>query len=188
MIKRVRLLFAIGTFTAAFAPEVWADFYQYTDGSGVVSITNKLDGVPKKYRSTMKVVREEPAAKKVVRSEPVQTEPVSIETTSQSVAPANLAGRFDELGNRFPWFKPAVYLAVIVAIFTLITKVTVLLPSRLLGRVIYLAFTVGVLAFIYKSYSAHVVETTQKLKGEAEAVARKAAARQEATKAGEAEK
>jgi hypothetical protein len=188
MIKTIRLLFAIGICTAAFAPKVFADFYQYTDGSGVVSITNRIDGVPKKYRATMKVVREEPSSKKAAQPEAVQPEPVSIEPVSQSVAPANLAGRFEELGNRFPWFKPVVYLAVIVAIFTLITKVTVLLPSRLLGRVIYVAFTAGVLVFIYKSYSAHVVETTRKLKEDAEAVARKAAARQDAIKAGEAEK
>jgi hypothetical protein len=187
MIKTIPLLFMLCTLTAAFAPNAFADFYQYTDGGGAVNITNKLDAVPRRYRSTMKVVREDPARKKAAHSEPAPPEVVSIEPASQSVAPANLAGRLDELGSRFPWFKPLLYLFAILAVFTLITKVTTLIPSRLFGRLIYLAFTVGVLFLLYKSYAEHLVQTTRKLKEDAAEVARKGAARQEAVTAGEAQ-
>ena len=36
-----------------------ADYYTYTDRNGVVCMTNRADKVPAKYRSGMKVIREE---------------------------------------------------------------------------------------------------------------------------------
>jgi hypothetical protein len=179
VIRNVPLLLALLTLTATFPSGACADFYRYTDGSGAVNITNSLDSVPKKYRSTMKVVREDPAPKKAAVPETAQ-EPVSVTPVSQTVAPANAAARLDELSGRFPWLKPLLYLAAIVALWAVIIKVTSLLPSRLLGRVIYVAFAVGVVTFLYKSYAEHVVETTHKLKEDAAAVAQKAAERQDA--------
>lgn len=37
----------------------YADIYKYTDDSNAVCITNNLDSVPKKFRSSVKVIRED---------------------------------------------------------------------------------------------------------------------------------
>jgi hypothetical protein len=41
------------------SPSAWAEFYKYTDSSGAVVITNKLEDVPQRYRQRVKVVWDE---------------------------------------------------------------------------------------------------------------------------------
>lgn len=142
--------------------EARADYYRYTDGSGAVCITNNLDAVPPKYRSTMKVIREETLAKKdkgarkeESRERPgPETAPQPREQMpSQAEEPAAGSGH---LFTRFPWSRPLVLVAAILAGFFLVRKLASILPSALFARVLYLAFFLGIFAFAYKSYAEHV--------------------------------
>lgn len=139
-----------------------ANLYTYTDSNGVVSMTNNLKSVPKKYRATMTVEREAPKPKQV--EQPVQSyEPAASGTSAAPPAQAP-AGKFAELSARFPWFKPLVYLFGIFAALLLLIKVTSQLSSPHLSKVIYLSFFLGVSVFLYKSYVTHVVDSSMKIK------------------------
>lgn len=169
----------------AMVPEALADYYKYTDSQGMISITNKLDSVPAKYRSTMKVVREEPkkaagAGKEAQQPERYEPEVVEATASEQAAAlPAQApAGKFAELSARFVWFKPLAYLAGFIALFVAIVKVTSLLPSPLLSKMIYLGFFLGVFVFVYQAYVAHVVESSLKIKENAAAMMKKSTVRE----------
>ena len=164
------------------SPGALADYYKYTDSNGVVSITNKLESVPAKYRSTMKVVREAPQkdAGAARQAEP-QPEPAGAAEPEQesAQAPDQPEGKFAQLSARFPWFKPLVYLAVIVVLFVVVLKVTSLLPSPLLAKAICVAFFLGVSVFLYKAYVAHLVEGTVKIKDNATNMMKKSMVREQ---------
>lgn len=169
-----------GLACAAPVSPAFADYYQYTDSKGVVSMTNKLSAVPPQYRSSMKVIHEDAPPK--TQKQPEGGSEEAAVSNQPAAAPAS---RFEELAARFPWFKPLVYLGVVTALFLAITKVTALLPSRLLAKVIYLAFSLGVFAFIYTTYLGRVSQTTQKLKDDALATVKKSQERQQALPPGE---
>jgi len=184
------VLFCLLCLTQLFtASQAHADYYKYTDSRGVVSITNRLDSVPAKYRSTMKVVREAP--KKDPDAGRQQPEPAALDAAApeqeSAAAPAQLpAGKFAELSARFAWFKPLVYLGVLLMLFVTIVKVTSLIPSPLLSKVIYLAFFLGVFVFLYKAYVAHVVESSLKVKERAVSMMKKSTVRELPEAAGDA--
>ena len=176
-------LFVSADFAAV--PEALADYYKYTDSQGMISITNKLDSVPARYRSTMKVVREEPkkaAGAGKEAQQPERYEPEVVEATASEQAAAlpvqAPAGKFAELSARFVWFKPLAYLAGFIALFVAIVKVTSLLPSPLLSKMIYLGFFLGVFVFVYQAYVAHVVESSLKIKENAAAMMKKSTVRE----------
>jgi len=167
--------------TGAALSSACADYYQYTGSGGTVTITNKLDAVPKKYRATMKVTRETDSKKQEpqVPSASVQEETV----TPQTAAPAPAAapeGRFAQLSARFVWFKPLVLVALVLAVFVALTKVTALIPSPLLAKLIYLGFFAGVFVFLYKAYTEHVVRSSLEVKEKAVTVFKKSMAREAA--------
>ena len=175
----------------AFAPVsgALADYYKYTDSRGVVSITNTLDSVPAKYRSTVKVITDDSLAKKdagarkqLPQSESASAEPAAAaqqaETNSQASAPAP-EGKFQELSARFPWFKPLVYLVAFVALLVAVIKLTSLVPSPILSKLIYVAFFMGVFVFIYKSYVEHVAESSRNIKEQAATIMKKSTVREE---------
>jgi hypothetical protein len=59
--KKIFLLISLlSLFSFAALSTSFADMYTYTDGKGVMNMTNKLEAVPAKYRSSMKVIKEEP--------------------------------------------------------------------------------------------------------------------------------
>lgn len=170
----------------AAVPEALADYYKYTDSQGMIGITNKLDSVPAKYRSTMKVVREEPkkaAGAGKGAQQPERYEPEVVEATAPEQADAAVpaqapAGKFAELSARFVWFKPLAYLAGFLTLFVAIVKVTSLVPSPLLSKMIYLGFFLGVFVFVYQAYVAHVVESSLKIKENAASMMKKSTVRE----------
>lgn len=158
-----------------------ADYYKYTDGNGVVSMTNNLKSVPAKYRSSMQVIHED-------KKDPApqsQAQQAQEEAPETAAAPAPAPqSKFAQLSQRYPWFKPLTYVACALALFLCLIKITSLIPSPLLVKVIYLACTLGVITFLYKSYSESVAEKSQKLKTEAASIVKKSADRQESMAAG----
>ena len=169
---------------SALVGEALADYYKYTDGRGVVNITNKLESVPAKYRSNMKVVREAPKPEPAAGIQAQQAQPEAAPAAAaeqESVQPAAQApaGKFAELSARFPWFRPLVYLAVIVLLTAVVFKVSSLLPSPLLSKAICIAFFLGVFVFLYKAYVTHMVESTVKIKENATNMMKKSMVREQ---------
>jgi hypothetical protein len=166
--KMRTLLLCLLSFTVfVCVPRAFADYFKYTDSHGLISITNKLESVPPKYRATMKVVHEapkpEPAAGKDPQSQPEPDQAAATKVATDAAPAAAPAGRFRELTERYVWLKPLLYVSAILALFVAVTKITSLLPS-LLSRLIYVAFFVGVFVFVYQSYVEHIVESSHEIK------------------------
>jgi len=146
----------------------FADYYKYTDASGAVNITNKLESVPQKYRSRVKVITDEKLNQKDLGARKAVPESVQEDAApaKEEAAPAP-RGKFAELGERFAWFKPLVYLAGVFAALLVVIKIAALVPSAMLARLIYLSFFIGVSAFLYKVYIDHMVAESIAVKNKA---------------------
>jgi len=145
------------------APLARADYYKYTDASGAINMTNKLDTVPQKYRSRVKVIHEETLSKQDPGARKQQTEPVQEESSTPKAAAAPAAavapqGKIAELSARYVWFKPLLYMVGFFAALMVVIKLASLVPSAALSKLIYLSFFLGVGVFVYQAYIAHVVE------------------------------
>ena len=153
-------------------------------------MTNRLESVPARYRSTMKVIREDSPVKKNPHSRreapPAAEEPTTLVQAGAAEPAPVPVGKFADLSARFAWFKPLVYLGAFLATFIALGKLTALLPSVLLSKVIYLAFFLGVFVFLYKAYVNHVVESTRNIKEKAVVMMKKANEREQAQPVGEA--
>ena len=168
-----------------FTSETFADYYKYTDSKGVVTITNKLDSVPQKYRAKMTVVREAPKKEAAVPAPEPSAQGAALEPQHEDVAASQeSAGMFALLSSRFPWFKPLAYVVGIAALFLAVTKVAALLPSPMLSRAIYISFFLGVMVFLYKSYVENVARSTAKIKDSAVAIIKNSSAREESATGG----
>jgi len=149
-----------------------ADYYKYTDASGAINMTNKLDTVPQKYRSRVKVIHEETLSKQDPGARKQQAEPVQEESSStpKAAAPAPAAapqGKIAELSARYVWFLPLLYLGGFFAALMVVIKLASLVPSAALSKLIYLSFFLGVGVFLYQAYIAHVVEDSIAVKEKA---------------------
>ena len=170
--------------TAGSVPAVLADYYKYTDTSGAVNMTNKLDAVPHKYRSRVKVIKDEElskkdqGARKLQQPEPAREESgVSEEAAAPAPAPAP-QGKIAELSARYVWFKPLLYLAAVLAAFLAVMKVASLVPSAQLSKLIYLSFFIGVFVFLYKAYVEQVVADSLAVKEKAVNMMKKSSVRE----------
>jgi hypothetical protein len=132
----------------------------------------------------MKVIGEDPKKDSGLQKQVPQSQAEPDQTTTPNepaaAAPARLSdGRFAQLSARFVWFKPLVYLGAALALFIAIIKVTSMLTSPLLSKLIYFSFSLALFFFLYKAYVGHLAESTQKLKDGAASVVKQSAARQE---------
>lgn len=158
-----------------------ADYYKYTDNRGTVNITNKLESVPARYRSTMKVVREE--KKKAPAAEPQGTsgaEQQAAPALEQQAAPEpeqKPESSFTRLCGRFVWLKPLLYVIGAVVSFVMVIKVASLL-GPMLSKVIYLTFFLGVFVFLYKAYAEYVVTSSARIKENAVNIMKKSSNRE----------
>ena len=178
---QVMLLFFM---TSGSVPVALADFYKYTDTGGAINITNKLESVPQKYRSRVKVVRDEalskqdPGARRQQPPEPAQEESgISRETAAPAPAPAP-QGKFAQLAALHSWFKPLCCLAAFLAAFLLVIKLASLVPSAPLSKLIYLCFFLGVFVFLYQAYVEHVVADSLAVKEKAVSMMQKSMVRE----------
>jgi hypothetical protein len=168
----------LSALSACFAPVASADFYKYTDSSGAVNITNTLEAVPQKYRSRVKVVRDETLKKQDPGAQKQQApQPAAEESAVPQAVPEPAPvpqGRFAELSERYTWFKPLVYVAGIIAAFLAVIKVASMVPSPQLSKLIYLSFFIGVFVFLYQAYIQHVVADSLAVKNKAVDMMKKA--------------
>jgi hypothetical protein len=167
---QLMLIFCVMLGSAALA---LADYYKYTDASGAVTMTNKLDTVPQKYRSRVKVIREEtlskqdPGARKHQQAEPVQEEASAPKAAAAPASAPAPQGKIGELSARYVWFKPLLYLGGFIVALMVVIKLASVVPSAALSKLIYLSFFLGVGVFLYQAYIAHVVEESIAVKEKA---------------------
>lgn len=161
----------------ALPARLLADYYSYTDNRGVVHMTNKLGAVPAKYRSTMRVTREEPKKQPAGQASEPSLQ-ASESPSTQQEAPAAQPGGFAQLASRHLWLKPLLALAAIVVLFLGVTKLASWLSSPMLARVIYISFFVGVMVFLYKTYVDYMVESSMKIKERAVSMIKKSSNRE----------
>ena len=136
-----------------------ANYYKYVDKTGAVCITNSRDSVPLKYRATMKVIREEALEKKdkgtrleTPHLDPPAPDPLSATEERKQDTPTAPESTFSRLSARFLWFKPVIVVCSILCVFLVVRKLSAILPSALLARLIYLIFFLGAFVFVYKAY------------------------------------
>jgi len=159
--------------TLVFVPAAQADYYKYTDASGIVTISNTADSVPQKYRSRMKVIREEtlsrkdPGARKAQQAAPAQEENTAPAEAAAPLAATAPQGKIAELSARYVWFTPLLYVIGLCVAFLLVIKIAALVPSPQLSKLIYLSFFLGVFVFLYRTYVTHVVEDSLAVKEKA---------------------
>lgn len=152
------------------ASDALADYYRYTDSRGVINMTNKLDSVPAKYRSKVTVIPESAPAK----SEVQQPEPAAEEKAPSSQPAQNVP-----VLERYPWLKVLAYLALMTGALWAIARACRLLPSRALGKLLCTVLSLGLLLFLFNSYSDHAVSIFHKLKQDATSLIEKSHARQQ---------
>ena len=152
-----------------------ADYYRYTDGTGSVCMTNTLDSVPRKYRASMKVIKEEALDKKdranrgmlpaaAPAPAPVPQETVAAPQENGAAAPLEQASILARLTGGAPWKKALLIVGVIAALFIIVKKLTDLLPSAQLARVICIAFFLGTFVFLFKAYAENVTSSFTTIK------------------------
>jgi hypothetical protein len=141
-----------------------ADYYKYRDNKGIICITNNLNAIPPQYRSTMKVIREDKPGR-LERGNQTQTTPEVSAVVREPAAghnrPAATSSQSDspivQLLARFPLIKLLIMIAVIVAASIIIVKLTSLIPSPQLARLINIVFFLGLFVFAYKLYADNLV-------------------------------
>ncbi len=152
--------------TLAPNASVHADYYKYKDSKGTICITNKLDSVPNKYRSTMKVIREEKTRRVDRESQPALPSAVAPATPEQSssrggvqsAAPSQVDSSADGLAVRFPWVKAVLVVLGLAAALLTVAKLTSMISSPQLSRLISIVFFAGLFLFTYKVYADHLVD------------------------------
>lgn len=172
------LLF-LGVILNGVAPAL-ADYYKYVDSSGAVNMTNKLESVPQKYRSRVKVITDESLSKKDQGAKKEQQPAAQEESAAPQEAAAVPApqGKFAEFCSAHVWMKPLLYVAGILAAFLVVMKLASVVPSAQLSKLIYLSFFIGVFVLLYKAYIEHVVADSIAVKEKAVNMMKKANVRE----------
>ena len=159
------LVFLLSAGVCGQIPVACAEYYRYTDNRGVICITNNLNAIPHKYRSTMRVIREEKPGLQD-RERPTQTprggfpvirEPDGAGHDRQAAIPSQSDSRFAQLMARFPLIKLLIIISGAIAASIIIVKLTSLIPSAQLARLIQIAFFLGLFVFAYKLYADNLV-------------------------------
>jgi hypothetical protein len=149
-----------------------ADLYKYKDGTGTVCITDKLQSVPAKYRDHLQVIRDDGRSRSGQAAEPEAHpgQPAAAEPGSarEDAAPSPAAS--GQPAGRYPWLEPLLIVCGILLGWAIVAKVAKMLPSAQLGRLIYLAFFVGISVFVYKLVGEQVVNNYVEAKGKVTAM------------------
>lgn len=175
------MLLAVVGMTWLLPAQSSADYYKYTDNRGTVNITNKLESVPARYRSTMKVVREEKKKAPAAEQQSTDAEPQAVPALEQQAVPEpeqKPDSAFSRLCGRFVWLKPLLYVMGGLALFVVVIKVVSMLASPMLSKVIYISFFLGVFVFLYKAYADYVVSSSAKIKENAMTIMKKSSNRE----------
>jgi len=158
------LVFMSGAGFFGRTPVARADYYRYTDSKGVICISNDLNAIPPKYRSTMKVIREEKpvrldkgSPKQASQGESSVVREPAAGNDRQAAAVSQPGSRLAQFLGRYPLIKLLIIIAGIIAASVMIVKLTSLIPSPQLARLISIVFFLGLFVFTYKLYADNLV-------------------------------
>lgn len=141
-----------------FSRAASADYYKYTDSRGVVCISNSIESVPQKYRSSMKVIKEDAVGSK--RREPWKEGEASPQAEpAEETGPEAQTGLFGTLAARYGWFKPLAIICGLIVSFLAVVKISSMVSSPQLARIIYLAYFLGISTYGYTVYSKALVDS-----------------------------
>ncbi len=143
------------------AQEAGATYYKYRDGRGEVCITNKLESVPIKYRSTVKVINDEELTRKDwgARKQANTAPPVAEESPARKPGGDTASeSPFGRLAANYPWVKLLAIVCGAVAGFLIVAKLVSHLPSPQLARLVCLVYFFSIFLFVYKTYADHLVD------------------------------
>lgn len=117
-----------------------ADIYKYTDDSGSVCITNTLQNVPKKFRSSMSVVKEDAPVQKKLLPEVQKrtTDPVpSVQPAIHQKEQQNHAVPVPP-DNRQKYINTALVIAGLVAVYFVLGKIFEYIGFQKVGIALFL--------------------------------------------------
>jgi hypothetical protein len=167
------LVFLSGASVFGHTPLACADYYRYKDNKGIICITNSLSAIPLKYRSTMKVIHDNGPRLPEKGSQTLTLqggasgaqEPTVVGHDPQTITPSQSNSRIEQLLERFPLIKLLTIIAGIITVLLITLKLTSLIPSPQLARLINIAFFLGLFVFAYKLYSDYLVSNYFTIKG-----------------------
>lgn len=129
-----------------------ADMYKYVDDSGAVYITNSLASVPKRFRASMTVVKEEQAApqKLLPAVQKRSSDPLpQAQSDSQPVVQAEAAPAPD---NRQKYLRSALIVGGIIAAYFLLGRLGGALGSPRVGTLLFLLLLLVGGVYLYGLY------------------------------------
>lgn len=160
---------------------VQADMYRYTDDSGSVCMTNKLDSVPKKFRKTMTVLKEElPAQQKMLPEvQKIDRDPAPYIAQGAKEDPA--ASSAPPIDNRAKYARTSLVLAGIIATYFLLTKVAGAVGFRRLGTVFFLGVVLLGGVYLYGLYVNEIGKVFDSLSNDAKNIKKNVESREQKT-------
>lgn len=132
----------------------FADIYKYTDDSGSITITNSLQSVPKKFRSSMTMVKEDvPVQKKLLPEvERRTTDPASaVQAVMPQIKEQNNALPLSS-GDRKKYINTAVVIAGLVALYFLLGRVSHIIGFRRAWTALFLLLVLTGGVYLYGMY------------------------------------
>lgn len=154
MILRTNLLFLVCSllFVTSVA---YADMYKYVDDTGSVVITNSIESVPKKYRTSMKVIKEEiPLSQQKLLPEVQKrkTDPTPSTQSIQTQRELQKESQGITADSREKYINTGFVLVAIIAGYFIMTRLTGSLGFTKIGMIafLFLVLTGGV--YLYNLY------------------------------------
>jgi hypothetical protein len=149
---RVTLLLVFGLLFCSIGSSR-ADMYKYTDDSGSVCMTNSLESVPKKYRGTMTVIREEkPTQKKLLPEVQKRTTDPLPQAAPEPQSAVTSAPATDTGGNNRRNVTTALLAGGIVAGFFLLRWLGSAVGAPRTGLLLFLVLSLAGCVYLYNLY------------------------------------
>ncbi len=166
-------IFLLITFCYIF--DVYADIYKYTDDTGSVCITNSLEKVPKRFRSSMTVVKEDvlqqsQQKKMLPEAQKRTTDPVSAPQGAQvQTEPQNEVQPLNN-DSRKKFINTAAIIAGLVAIYFILGKISEYIGFQRVGTVLFLMIVLTGGVYLYGMYIKELSAVYASLRKDAQGV------------------
>lgn len=149
---------------------VYADIFKYTDDSNAVCITNNLDSVPKKFRSSVKITKEDvlPSQQKLLPEvQQRTTDPPPASTQLQPQSEPQKESRDMSAEARKKYMKTGLVLTGIVAGYFILTWLTGSLGFPRIGMSAFLLIVLAGGVYLYNLYIKEMSATFSNLRKDA---------------------
>lgn len=149
---RIWLLLIGSMLLCGLAEPALADMYKYVDDSGAVCITNSLASVPKKFRSSMTVVKEESAAPKKLLPEVEKRTSDPLPQARIESRPAEAERVVPPVDNRPKYLRTALIIGGIIAAYFLLGRLCGSLGAPRVGTLLFVLLMLVGGVYLYGLY------------------------------------